>query len=240
MDKAKISVIIPIHNEEKNIEKNLSITKIALGSLDYEYEIIAVNDGSDDDTELILSRIKDKRIKVFNKPVNQGKGAAVKTGMKIADGDYFIILDADLQIHPSEIQTFFNHMYHDNADVVIGNKRHSYSNVHYSFKRKFVSNVYHWIIKLLFGFPLSDTQCGLKLFKKEAIYKVMDKSLCKRFAFDLELLVSFRQNDLRVVDAPVKVSRQKNVGSVKFSTMLNTLLDTLAIWWREKNGYYGV
>lgn len=239
----KISVIIPIHNEEKCIENNLHITKIAIGSLGYNYELIAVNDGSTDDTELILNGIKDKNIKVFNKPNNQGKGMAIKTGLKMVseDTNYCVLLDADLQIHPSELITFFKQMEHWNADVVVGNKRHSYSNMEYTFMRKVLSKAYHLFIKALFDFPLSDTQCGLKLFKKSSLDLVMAKHLSKRFTFDLELLVAIRENNLRIADAPVKITKQIGTSSVgNVGTIWDIFCETMGVWWRLRKGWYKV
>ena len=234
----KISVIVPTHNDEKYIVQNIAIIKRVLNNLKYDYEIIVVDDCSTDDTNLILQTIP--KIRILHKSVNQGKGSAICTGWKFATGDYCMIIDADLQINPIEISTFMNIMKFYNADVVIGNKQHIYSNSYYSFSRKIVSVGYWLLIKILFGFPLRDTQCGLKLFKKEALDMVMGKILVKKFAFDLEILVALYDNHIRIADAPVLVNSQSNVGSVGVGSILQTLYDTMAVWYRKQKGWYKV
>ena len=236
----KISVIVPVHNEESYIVNNLEIIRNVLVSLKYEYEILVVDDCSSDDTNLILNHLKMKDVKILHKPVNQGKGSAIKTGCKFAIGDLCMVIDADLQIDPIEIKTFINIMDLYNADVVIGNKRHIYSNSAYSFSRKVVSIGYYLLIKALFGFPLRDTQCGLKLFKKHCLDLVLSKVLVKQYAFDLEVLVALHTNHFRIADAPVYVKPQVNGGSVKLGTIIQTFYDTLAVWYRRRKGWYKV
>ena len=136
------------------------------------------------------------------------------------------------------IKTFFKIMDLYDADAVIGNKRHTYSNVEYPFIRKIVSAGYYLMVKILFDLPLRDTQAGFKLFRKEALDLVMNKVLVKQFAFDLELLTALRDNNIRVADAPVYVARGMGIGSVSVGTMIETFKDTLAVWWRRQGGYY--
>lgn len=232
----KISVIVPVHNEEQYIDKNIDTVVDTLHNLGYEYEIIIIDDCSQDDTYLSLSRHKD--INLFRKVVCQGKGAALKTGWKMATGDYIVFLDADLQISPKEIKTFFKIMEFYDADAVIGNKRHAFSNAEYPFFRKIVSSGYYLIVKVLFDLPLRDTQAGFKLFKKKALDLIMDKVLVKQFAYDLEILVALRDNNIRVVDAPVYVSHPLGIGSVSLKTMFETFKDTLAVFYRRMKGWY--
>src|SRR3990167_604416 len=232
----KISVIIPVHNEECCIRKNIDIVTDILKSLGYEYEIIIIDDCSNDDTFLSLSL--DKSINIYRKVVCQGKGAALKTGWKMATGDYVVFADADLQISPKEIKIFFKIMDLYDADAVIGNKKHAYSNMEYPLVRKIISAGYYLMIKILFDLPLRDTQAGFKLFRKETLDLVMDKVLVKQFAFDLELLIALRDNNIRVADAPVYVAHSLGMGSVSLKTMAETFKDTLAVFYRRVNGWY--
>lgn len=228
-----ISVILPVHNEEQNILKNIQKLKRAVPK---PYEIIVVDDGSDDDLFLKLEGRKD--VKFCRKHVNQGKGAAVKTGAKMASGDFVILIDGDLQIDPKDIETFFKVMELYDADVVIGNKRHLYSSVNYSTLRWVVSNSYNLLCRVLFGIQLRDTQTGLKLFKKSVLFSILDKVLVKRYAFDIEVIVALKDNSFRIVDAPVSVHKTVGSGSVSLCNILNTFKDTLAVWYRRKIGWY--
>jgi glycosyltransferase involved in cell wall biosynthesis len=200
-----------------------------------------VDDCSQDDTLIELKKIKDKRVQVHYKHSNQGKGAALKSGCRLVNpkSQYIIFLDADLQIDPSDITTFLNTMNLYNANAVIGNKKHIYSNIEYSLIRKVLSGGYRLLIKLLFGLPLQDTQCGFKLFKTETLLRIMPKITCKCFAFDLELLVALKVNNFRVVDAPVYLNYSEK-STVNRKDIFEMFMDTLAVWWRKKRKKYKI
>lgn len=238
--KEKISVIIPVYNEGDKIIGNMIALKEKFKyiGLNREFEYILVDDGSTDDTFDRINEIGvcDLAITMI---INQGKGAAFKRGLKYAWGDYIVLMDSDAQIDAEDLYTFFNIMMIYRADAVIGNKRHAYSQVQYTPTRWIVSNVYNIICRILFGFKLRDTQCGFKLFKKEAIHKVMKKLLIKRFAFDLELIVAMREQHLRIADAPVRVREQQSGGSITRENIYMTAKDTLAVWYRKNiKGWY--
>lgn len=231
-----ISVIIPCRNEEQHIADNIKEIESTFLKLDQAYEIIVVDDCSNDDTFLQLNNIQD--INVYRKTIQQGKGSAVKTGWKIAEGDLVLVIDSDLQIKPTEIEVFLNQMEHYNADVVVGNKRHLFSNVKYPLIRRIVSLGYNSLVRFLFGLQLRDSQCGFKLFKKAVLDKIMPKILVKQFAFDLEILVALKENNIRVADAPVYVDKALGIGSVNISSIFNTAKDTLAVFYRKQTGWY--
>lgn len=234
-----ISIIIPILNGEQTIREAVETTIAYFMQSKHKYEIIVVNDCSSDDTFLVLTAMqKIYDITVVNKHVWQGKGAAIKTGLKVAQGDHVLLMDGDLQISPDELDVFFRYMELNNASAVIGNKHHPYSNTAYSFTRRVVSNGYHLLTKVLFGIPLRDTQCGFKLFKADVLRDILDKLLVKQFAFDLELIVALRENNIRIADAPVYVKRPLGRGSVTLKNIFQTLKDTLAVWYRQKKGFY--
>ncbi len=149
-----------------------------------------------------------------------------------------VIMDADLQIDPCDIDTFFNIMELYNADVVVGNKYHIYSNIEYPIIRKLISGGYRILVKLLFNLPLRDTQCGFKLFKRSVIYKIIPVLKETRYCLDLEMLIALRKKGIRVVDAPVYVRKQDNVGSISLKNILITFLDTIKVWVKMVKGYY--
>ena len=164
-----------------------------------------------------------------------GKGAALKNGSQQAKGDFIVWLDGDLQIHPREILTFTRIMTMYDADAVVGNKRHSFSITHYSLIRRIVSQSYNFLVRALFGFNLRDTQCGLKLFKAEALKAILPDVVSKGFAFDLEVLVALHRRNYRIADAPVLILPQANAGSVSLGTILKTFWETMRIWRKRKN-----
>lgn len=239
--KDKISIIIPAYNCADTIISDLKILKEKLKyiGLNREFEIIIVDDGSSDNTYDMFngSEYCDCAARLIE---NSGKGAALKEGFQHAGGEYVVFIDTDAQIDCEDLMTFFNLMDLYQADAVIGNKRHIYSDVKYNLIRWIVSNVYNLLCRFLFGIKLRDTQCGFKLFRRRALLKIMSILLVKRFAFDLELIVAMKSQGLRIADAPVRVMLQKNAGSVSWRNIYMTAIDTLAVWYRWQKGWYNL
>ena len=116
----KLSIVVPAYNEKNTIETILRrIEDVDLGA---EKEIIVVDDGSKDGTRDILLKYETKH-KIFYHEKNQGKGAAVRTGLKSATGDYIVIQDADLEYSPSDFKRMLEYAELNNADVVYGSRR---------------------------------------------------------------------------------------------------------------------
>jgi len=229
----KISVIIPAYNEADNIIDTLSETKQVLTDLDYDYEIIVVDDGSKDGTaDLIRENYnfgKDK-VRVETYTPNAGKGNAVKYGTKFAVGDYILFLDADLDLHPRQLPAFLDKMEKTNADAVIGSKKSRDSEVKYTLKRKILSSGYYYFIKLLFGLPVRDTQTGFKLFKTGALKESISKVLVKGYAFDLELLIILHKKGYKIVECPVQVMQSRLTGRIGQRDAVSVFKDTIKIF----------
>lgn len=243
-----IYIIIPVKNETRIMEQATREFDLYCSGNLGKYCIIFVDDGSTDDTFAKITKLKltIKSIRaVFHNQFDKGKGSALKTGFILANtlyklnkADIIIFFDSDGQIKPKDIKTALRLMDLYNADVIIGNKRHLYSNITYNFKRRIISSFYNLLIRVFFGLHLRDTQCGLKIFKKEALDIVIDKVNVKRFAFDLELLVALKENNMRVADAPVFISEQLNAGSINLLNIYQAFTDTLKIWIKKQMGYY--
>ena len=200
-----ISVVIPTYKDKVN---QIHITEL-FGKLGYITQVII----SCDDPHI-------------------GKGNAILQGLKLVKEDYVVIMDADLQIDPCDIDTFFNIMELYNADVVVGNKYHIYSNIEYPLIRKVISLGYRLLVKILFNLPLKDTQCGFKLFRRSVIDKIIPVLKETRYCLDLEMLIVLRKKGIRVADTPVYVRKQDNEGSVNLSNVLVTFVDTIRVWIR--------
>lgn len=234
--KGKISVIMPAHNEGHHIYDNVRETQHVFEEAECDYEIIVVNDGSGDDTGKESKRAAEgcANIKVVDRDRNSGKGNAMRRGFYHATGDVVVLLDADLDLHPNQLHTLFTIMKLEEADVVVGSKRHPDSKLDYPSRRKFVSKIYYFILWSLFGLPLNDTQTGLKLYKHEVLRKVMKRVLCKRYAFDVEILANAHHLGYKIVEAPIVLTYRRTVkwGRITFKDLWHTGLDTLAIWYR--------
>ncbi len=229
-----ISVVMPAYNEAPHILNNLREVVVALAQ-DYDYEIIVVDDGSQDRTyhEALKFVAPDPaRVRVVRYDENLGKGNALMCGTWFARGEYVVFLDADMDLHPSQLPTFFDIMEQSGADVVIGSKRHRDSKVDYPFVRRVYSTVYYSIIRLMFGLPVKDSQTGLKIFRSEVLQRVLPRILVKRFAFDIEVLANAHRLGYSIADGPVTLEFRRSAGRIRFKDAMNILIDTLAIYYR--------
>lgn len=228
---------MPAYNEGKHICENILETKRIFDGFGCNYQIIVIDDGSTDNTLEEAKKAQQianaNNIIVHRNLTNLGKGAALREGFKlITDSDLVVFLDSDLDLHPAQIQLLFEIMQKENADVVIGSKRHPGSQVYYPFKRRIISSVYFFLVKLLFGLPIRDTQTGLKLFKYEVLKKVLPKLLVKAFAFDLELLVNAHRLGYKIAESPVIVNYRGKLGNITLKTIYKTWWDTMAVFYR--------
>jgi dolichol-phosphate mannosyltransferase len=232
MELQMLSVIIPAYNEVVNISICIQETMRALEGM--PYEIIVVDDGSQDATRAvaIAATGENSQLRVVGYNHNQGKGYALKSGFPFTSGDLVAFIDGDMQIHPRQIRELLEIMKTTGADVVVGCKRHAQSQVGYSSFRRIVSNGYLWLTRFFFDLNLSDTQTGLKLFRREVLERVWPRVPIKRFAFDLALLVGARRFNYQIVEAPVEISayhgKQSRIG---LRAIGRTLFDTLVVFY---------
>lgn len=234
--KSLLSVIVPAYKKEKTIMADLEAIEKTLEdglSADYDYEIICVVDGNLDRTASKAKKVRSAKIRVVEYEKNRGKGHAVRIGMKEAKGDYISFLDAGREISPKGITMLIAHLNWYNADIIVGSKRHPASRVNYPFVRKILSFGYHKLIKLMFGIPVSDTQSGIKIFKREVVEVILPQLTIDRYAMDIEMLaVAYRKGFRRIYEAPIEVHFDESTSSVNWSTVFKMFIDTLIVFYR--------
>jgi len=238
---SKVSILMPAFNEGKHIYRNLKETEKVTKQLGLDHEIIVVDDGSTDNTSEEITRAAQDipDLVTLRSPKNRGKGWALKRAFGQSSGEYVFFLDSDLDIHPRQFQTMLDIRDQTGADVVIGSKRHPESTLNYPRSRRFISSVYFFLVKALFGLPLRDTQTGIKLFTRGVLEHVMPCILVKKHAFDLEILVTAHGHNFTIAEAPVVVEYQGKFGHIGVHTIWTILVDTAAIWYRTTFlGYY--
>ncbi|MBI1870771.1 MAG: glycosyltransferase [Chlamydiae bacterium] len=233
----KISILMPAYNEASHIGKNVLETCKVVEEIGIKnYEIIVIDDGSQDGTfEAALKVAQDGRVLVNRVSKNCGKGDALKKGYGFATGDLVVFLDSDLDLHPRQIRILYDIMKENDADVVVGSKRHAASVLQkYPKRRRFISYSYNLMVRILFASQISDTQTGLKLFKREVLDDIFHRILVKRFAFDVELLMVAHHLGYKIMDAPVVLdfNRPHRMGRVRLGDILRTWQDTLAVFYR--------
>jgi len=229
-----LSIIMPAFNLGQSIAGNImAVHTLFAGKL--PFEIVVVNDGSSDNTKSEIEKVTASCSSV--KPVflarNAGKGAALKHGFEASKGSYVLFLDADLDIPPHQVASFFETIEKEKVDMVIGSKHHPDSFIDsYPWHRRIVSTAYYWLIKLLVNLPVRDTQTGIKLFKREVLEFAMPRMLVKQFAFDIELLAIAHEKGYRFAELPVALNIQATWLVFSLSTIKQVLNDTLAVFYR--------
>jgi len=237
-----LSVIVPVYKQEKTIKKDIQNIDQVLSQIRYDYEIIAVVDGTKiDKSYQEIKKIKSPRIKVFGYKNNRGKGYAVRFGMAKTKGDYIAFIDAGMEIDPNGISLVLEHMEWYNADIIVGSKRHPASKVAYPLDRKIISFGGHLIAKFLLGINIHDTQAGLKIFKRKVLKKVLPRLIIKSYAFDLEILSVANHLGFRdIYEAPIKLtySFDSLTHASGLKTIYRCLVDALAVFYRLRLLHY--
>lgn len=226
-----LSVIIPAYNEEGKVLITIKRVRDLLKGLGIDHEIIVVDDGSTDNTFKEATSEKFENVKVEGYRKNRGKGYAIKYGVTFITKDLVTFLDADMELDPGQIRILLEYMKNKNADIVVGSKRHPLSTIeYYPLLRKFLSQMYNIVLRLLLQLEIRDTQAGFKLIRKEAVQKIFPMMRVKRYAFDVEFLAYATRFGYKIVEAPIILKfTRKGWGRINFKTVLNIFLDTVAV-----------
>lgn len=227
----KLSIIIPVFNEAATIGE--VIRSVIAINLPWEKEIIVVDDGSSDDTVSQLTKeIKGKKnIKLIQHEKNQGKGAAVRTGIGQAKGDYVLVQDADTEYNPKDIVKLLLPVDNGRAEVVYGTRLKRLPNFakdertfqflsHY-FGNKFLS----LLTSILYGQWITDMETGYKLFPLSLAKKL--KLTARSFDFEPEITAKILKTGKRIVEVPIST----NPRGYKEGKKLHTVRDgSIALW----------
>jgi glycosyltransferase involved in cell wall biosynthesis len=237
-----LSIIVPAYKQENTIVKDIKRIDEELVKMKNKYEIIVVVDGMVDNTYKELQTVKSRKIKIIAYERNEGKGHAIQYGMFHAKGDVIGFLDAGMDLDPKGLAILLADFQKYNADIVIGSKRHQFSHVTYPFKRRVVSYLSQKFIKLLFGLDVTDTQVGMKFFKRSVIKKVLPRLLVKKFAFDVEILsVAYYLGFKKIYEAPVDLNynfKGSIISQNMITALYHTFWDTCAIFYRLRIIHY--
>ena len=199
MSTPTLSVIIPAYNEFKTIVKTLD--RVRSISLNMTLEIIVVDDASVDGTSQLLEKYEGADIKLLSHTVNQGKGAAIRTGIAAATGEYVLIQDADLEYHPKDYALLLQPLQEGEADVVFGNRFHGGPHRVLYFWHYLGNRALTLFTNLLTGLNLSDMEVGYKVFRASVLRQFTLKS--NRFGFEPEITIKVAKLGCRIYEVPI-------------------------------------
>ncbi|MBD3379120.1 MAG: glycosyltransferase [Candidatus Omnitrophica bacterium] len=202
------SVIIPAYNEEGRLGPALEKIRSFMDSKGYSCEVIVVTDGSTDRTPEIAQNSAlslSGRMKTLRNRQNRGKGYAVKRGVRIASGGLILVSDADLSTPIEEVEKLMA-LIEDGADIAIGSRASSSSDilVKQPLYRQLMGKTFNLMIRGIVGRNFRDTQCGFKLFRKEAAKDIFTRTCVRGFAFDVEVIFLALRMGYEVRDTGVK------------------------------------
>lgn len=239
---AGLSVIVPAYDEAGHLAANLRRLSTCLEGAGRSFEILVVDDGSRDGTGEAARCVaaEDPRVRVFAHASNLGKGHALATGCAEARQDILVLLDADLEIPPEDVLPLVERMERTGADLAVGSKYHPEASLQWPLARRALSRLYHAVTAMLFRLPLRDTQTGLKALRRCVADALLPRLRCRRFAWDLELVLLAHRSGYQFVTGPVHVRPADRASRVGPAGALQAGLDTLLIFLRDRTlGHYG-
>ena len=201
----KISILIPCYNEVSTIKEIIKKVKYNLQLYSFnDYEILVVDDYSNDGTSEILKQISlEKNIKIFSHSQNLGKGAAVHTGIENTTGDILIIQDADLEYDPSDYDKLLRPFFEADADIVYGSRfigGGKYVRIHF-FWHYLANKIITFVCNMFTNLNLTDVETGYKLFKTSCLNNIELKE--KSFSFEPEVTIKLAKKKFKFFEVPI-------------------------------------
>lgn len=202
--KYTLSVIVPFFNESKRINIFFEEMDHFSECFAMDYEVILVDDASDDDTLNKLEVWAEQRpyVRVIGQPNNAGKGRALARGIESASGKYILTCDADMSAKPSELLNWIEKydIFNSERTIFIGNRKDNETKLSAKGYRKLIGLVFSKLVNLLIGLNIQDTQCGFKLYPIEFGKEVFATLTDYGWAHDVEILLLAKREKLKVVE----------------------------------------
>ena len=234
-----LSVVIPAYNESGRIIATLRSLSRYLLAQSFTWEVITVDDGSEDDTAEIVEQWSAGRERFkFERIRHAGKGAAVRHGMLVAQGEYRFMCDADLAMPIDHLSDFLKYMTEGN-DIVIGSRQIAGANRYDEPQsRHLLGRAFNKLVQMLAVRGFHDTQCGFKCFSAAAAEALFPLQRTTGWGFDVELLFLAKKHGMRVLEIPIDWRHDSDSRLNPASAGLNMLRDVLAVRWRSMLGRY--
>lgn len=207
--KLKLSIILPTYNEKENLPIIVWLLFKYLNECDkLEFEIIIIEDGSPDGTLEVAKQLQElyskQEIVILNRGKKLGLGTAYKAGLDLANGDYILLMDADLSHHPKFIPEFIKLARERNYDIVTGTRYDGTGGVYgWDFKRKLISCGANVLTQMALGPSVTDLTGSFRLYKKSVLKQLIGLSKSKGYAFQMEIIVLAEQKGYKIGEVPI-------------------------------------
>ena len=221
-----VSVLVPAKDEAENLEEFVKQCREALAPLPYVCEVVIVNDGSEDQSAAVLNGLVEANgfLQLVAHRGRRGIADSLRSAAEVARGRIFVFYPADLQFLPSEIPQLVEPIRQQEADIVTGAKQGSYD-------KRFVSGVYNWLCRRLFGIRVTDLN-AVKAYRREVVDAIPARPDWHRF-----MVVIAAADGYRVAERPVTL-RPRRAGKSKFGfgRIPVGVLDLMSVWFQLRFG----
>lgn len=226
-----VSLVLPAFGVTSDIELYISEIISIFECRRLVYEIIVVDDGND--PPLTLS-VEIPDVLVLRHQRNRGKGAALRSGFLASRGDIVGFVDADGEIASVSVANMLDCIIDEDWAVVVGSKYVSKAMVSTSMLRSAGSLGFRWFVKWMVGVQVSDTQTGLKMFRREALFSVLNRTTSEGYTLDIELIVLLSHGNYKIKEVPVILNKVHG-SSITPRRLLQVVRDLLRLFREMKD-----
>ncbi|OGN74464.1 MAG: hypothetical protein A2X25_06140 [Chloroflexi bacterium GWB2_49_20] len=237
----ELSLIVPAYNEQQLIGSSLEILVQFLAPRYPHFEILVVDDGSQDQTARVVQQFSETqpRVHLLAQPSNQGKGRAIQRGVLESQGEYILFMDADLPYDLDAVEAFMA-VLRSEVDLAIGSRHLKGSEIRGVPPLRYLAGQVFSLLVAVLMFPgIHDTQCGFKGFRAEAAHQIFKRVTIQKFGFDVEVLYIARKLKYSILPVPVRMT------GFRYDSRINVLrdsgrmfLDLFAIRLNDRRGKY--
>jgi glycosyltransferase involved in cell wall biosynthesis len=239
-----LSVVIPAYNEAGRIGTTLVKIRDYLAGKHFLAEVIVVDDGSNDGTGDFLRRVAAQwpELRTLTNQANRGKGFSVRRGVLDAKGALVLFTDADLSAPIDAADNLMTTLESVRADAAVGSRAldRGLIGVRQPLAREYAGRFFNLLVRLLTGLKFHDTQCGLKLFRRDSTRRAFETLQVTGFGFDPELLFLINRWGGKVVEVPVRWNDNPDTKVHILRDSARMFLDLLTLRWRASMGRYGL
>jgi len=206
--KDKYSILLPTYNERQNLPLIIWLIAEAFSKSKYDYEVVVIDDASPDGTQEVAKQLQgiygEDRILLRPREAKLGLGTAYKFGAKHANGNFIILMDADMSHHPKYIEQFITKQKDGNYDVVTGTRYVSGGGVYgWDLRRKLTSRVANYLSTVLLSPGVSDLTGSFRLYKKKVFEDLIELNKSKGYVFQMEMIVRAKERNYTIAEVPI-------------------------------------